>query len=111
MLPIKTPRRAARTLGRILHRACESLESRRLLAAYAITDLGTLGGSESYAHAINDSGQITGSSLIASGAQHAFLYSNGVMTDLEGDSLGSGEAINAAGQVAGFNGSIFSHHA
>ncbi len=50
--------------------------------AASITDLGTLGGSYSYAYGINDSGQVVGGAATASGAQHAFLYSGGSMTDL-----------------------------
>jgi len=49
----------------------------------SMTDLGTLGGNESYATAINDSGQVVGYSFVT-GAIHAFITGpNGVgMTDL-----------------------------
>lgn len=50
---------------------------------YDITDLGTLGGSESHACAINNSGQIVGHSD-ANFGDHAFIWDNGTMTDLEG---------------------------
>ena len=50
---------------------------------YSVTDLGTLGGTESFAYGINDSGQVVGFSRIAGDASgHSFLYSNGRMTDL-----------------------------
>jgi probable HAF family extracellular repeat protein len=50
---------------------------------YSVTDLGTLGGTESFAYAINDSGQVVGLSRTAGDAStHSFLYSNGRMTDL-----------------------------
>jgi probable HAF family extracellular repeat protein len=64
-------------------------------------DLGTLGGGSSdtsQASAINDSGDVIGTSTIA-GVTHAFLYSNGAMTDL-GPNF-SPAAINDNGQIAG----------
>jgi probable HAF family extracellular repeat protein len=69
-----------------------------------MTDLGSLGGlgvSESWAYAINASGQV----LIHSAASdHTFLYTNGAITDLgflgNSYSLG-GSGINNAGQVVG----------
>jgi probable HAF family extracellular repeat protein len=47
-----------------------------------ITDLGTLGGLNSSALGLNALGAVVGWSLNSSGQQRAFLYSNGVMTDL-----------------------------
>jgi len=83
-------------------------------AVYSVTDLGNLGGSYSYGNAINNTGQVTGYSDTPSGI-HAFLYSNGQMTDLGTlDASGSpnaesrGNAINNAGQVTGVsNGRAF----
>jgi len=46
-----------------------------------MTDLGTLGGSMSYAFGISESGKVVGTSDNGS-AYHAFVYSGGVMTDL-----------------------------
>ena len=73
-------------------------------SAANIIDLGTLGGPVSIAYGINDVGQIVGTSATASGTSHAFLWSNGTMTDL--GSLGStgpsdGRGINNHGQVVG----------
>jgi probable HAF family extracellular repeat protein len=73
---------------------------------YSITDLGTLGGNDSIATGINSSGQVVGDSYTSSGAEHAFLYSNGQMTDLGTlPSPYSGESfagkINDAGQIVG----------
>jgi probable HAF family extracellular repeat protein len=74
-----------------------------------ITDLGTLGGSNSWAYGINSAGQIVGDADTASGADHAFLYSNGTMTDLNslidpnsGWTLETASAINDSGQIVGW---------
>ena len=65
------------------------------------TDLGTLGGSSSYAHGINARGQVVGYSSTASDDWHAFLWEGGTMTDL--GTLGGRESeaygINDRGQV------------
>ncbi|HZZ43732.1 MAG TPA: hypothetical protein VFE58_12405 [Tepidisphaeraceae bacterium] len=70
-----------------------------------MTSLSTFGESASLAYGINDSGEVTGYSSVASTGvpQHAFLYSNGAMIDL--GSLGNesfGQAINNNGQIAGY---------
>ena len=72
-----------------------------------MTDLGTLGGQESYGVGVNDGGQVVGNANTASAALHAFLYTGtpgagGKMYDLgtfgrESSAL----AINASGQVVG----------
>ena len=67
-------------------------------------DLGTLGGAESNAIAINNNGQIVRSSTIASGLNHAFLLNpGGTMKDL--GTLGGTESyalsINNSGQIVG----------
>jgi len=71
---------------------------------YKVTDLGTLGGSESIATAINASGEITGGATTTAGAYHAFLYANGSMKDLGtlGGPSSQGQGINSAGVVAGY---------
>ena len=70
-------------------------------------DLGTLGGSQSSAYRVNDSGQVAGSSFVAGGQQHAFLWTGGSgMTDLGTANLPGAtefdvEALSGTGQVAG----------
>jgi probable HAF family extracellular repeat protein len=73
---------------------------------WTLTDLGSLGGSQSFAYAINDRGQVVGESRVTGdGSSHAFLYCNGHMTDLY--PLNSEElftvgpmSVNNRGQVA-----------
>jgi probable HAF family extracellular repeat protein len=88
-----------------------------LYSGGVMTDLGTLEGfsySQSYATAINASGQITGNSDTLNGTR-AFLYAGGVMTNLGtfgGGSLTEGEGINSIGQVTGWGTtSSFATHA
>lgn len=77
-----------------------------------VVNIGTLGGSESYAYGINDSAQVVGMSEYTGGSNstldHAFLYANGAMIDLNtlisptsGWTLVSATAINDNGQIAG----------
>lgn len=78
-------------------------------AAGPMQDLGTLGGAFSAANGINTTGQIVGNSTLAGDtAGHAFLYTGGVMKDLNGMiATGSGwellnaTAINDNGQIVG----------
>lgn len=73
---------------------------------YTITDLGTLGGNDSYSDnaVINDSGQVAGRSHVGPGGySHAFLYENGVMKDIGtlGGLFSYAWGINNNGQVVG----------
>jgi probable HAF family extracellular repeat protein len=67
-----------------------------------MTKLGTLGGHESHASAINRKGHVVGASERADTFTHAFVYRNGRMHDLgalDGDLNSSATGINDAGQV------------
>src|SRR6185312_5476663 len=74
-----------------------------LFSNRTMIDLGTLGGSQSMALGLNDSGQAIGWAELSSGDEHAFLYAQGVMTDLGtlGGSFSTASAINASGQIVG----------
>lgn len=68
----------------------------------AMTDLGTLGGSDSRAFAINDAGLIVGSSSPAGGTdEHAFLYRDGRMIDLHPAGPATAWSLNNHGHVVG----------
>jgi len=68
-------------------------------------DLGTLGGHQSYAVAVNASGQVAGMSETPDRRWHPFFWSDGVMTDL--GTMGGyytwlyQHCLNDAGQVLG----------
>ncbi len=73
----------------------------------SILDLGSLGG-HSYAMAINNNAEIVGNALTDRGTK-AFLYSDGVMEDLNNLidpalnwSLTSAQSINDTGQIVGY---------
>ena len=91
---------------------------------YTITNLGSLGAGGTVGSAVNATGQVTGYSYLSTLVQdpagcppnypnpkkcvehpwHAFLYSNGQMTDLGtvgGGDFSEGNAVNLSGQVAG----------
>jgi probable HAF family extracellular repeat protein len=69
---------------------------------------GTFGGQESIAQGINNNGQVVGIADTTSGDSHAFLYRNGMMTDLNslidptsGWALTDARAINDSGWIVG----------
>src|SRR5262249_26346847 len=69
-----------------------------------LTNVGTLGGKDSFGYALNNSGQVVGSAATAAGPFHAFVWRAGVMTDLEpagGEVNSSARSVNASGQVVG----------
>lgn len=81
-------------------------------ATYNITDLGSF-GSQSGAYGVNNSGQVVGYSYTTGGQQHAFLYSNGAMTDIGTTAGGYGSyavRINDSGQVVGVAATADGYH-
>jgi probable HAF family extracellular repeat protein len=72
-------------------------------ATLTLTDLGTLGGDFSFAHDINNQGQVTGEASIQTGETHAFLWTSGDMQDVGtlGGNYSVGRSINDHGQIAG----------
>ena len=84
----------------------------------SMTDLGTLPGcTDSYAMDINEHGQIVGYSYSSSGASIAFLYSHGVITDLDSMlplssrwTLTTAFGINDSGEIVatGYNSAVSS---
>ena len=77
------------------------------MSSFLAIDLGTLGGTDSSASAVNDSGQVVGESSTADDLDiHAFSWTQaGGMVDL--GTLGGTEsepfAVNASGQVVGYS--------
>ena len=71
--------------------------------ALDLIDLGTLGGTESFAYAINDSGQVIGVADLAGDKQsHVFLYDKGNLVDLTAIyDIESANDINEIGQIVG----------
>lgn len=69
---------------------------------WVMHDLGTLGGAESVASALNDRGQVAGWSRTGSGAVHLFLWENGRMRDLGVPVADYAPVVmNNRGQIAG----------
>jgi probable HAF family extracellular repeat protein len=80
-----------------------ALSANATLQSYTFTDLGTLGGTSSYANAINASGQVVGYSWTVDRMVHATIWNDTVATDL-GASTGTSSIandINDSGQVVG----------
>jgi probable HAF family extracellular repeat protein len=74
---------------------------------YMVTDLGTLGGNQSDAWGINNSGQIVGWSRTNNdpNIQHAFIYYDGLMRNIGVMTDGSwslAHGVNSEGQVVGY---------
>src|SRR6516164_9088310 len=104
--------------------AASAIPAAAATTTYSITDLGSLGAGSTNGSAVNAAGQVTGYSSLSTLVQdpagcppnypnpkkcvehpwHAFLYSNGQMTDLGtvgGGDFSVGSAVNRSGQEAG----------
>lgn len=96
--------------GLIVGQTCTrlfALHAARFRAPGVIDDLGTLGGNQSRANAVNDAGDIVGFSDLPQGnGAHGFFWRNGVMDDagaLPGDSNSQLEAVNSQGVAVGLS--------
>ncbi len=80
-----------------------SINAAHAVVNYTITDLGTLGGRDARAFAINDNAQVVGTSWNATYSPNAFRWSNGTMFNLGtlgGLTSGAGD-INNSGTIVG----------
>lgn len=75
----------------------------RAAFSYTITDLGTLGGTDSHAAAVNDYGQVVGKAMTSAGVFRAFAYSGGTMIDLGtlGGDYSAATGTNDQAQIVG----------
>jgi probable HAF family extracellular repeat protein len=75
---------------------------------YRMVSLGSLGGGDTLARAINDHAVVVGQSTTGSGAYHPFLWRLGAMIDLGGlgpaDESGAASDVNIHGDVVGVSG-------
>jgi len=84
-----------------------------------LNDLGTLGGSNSFALSINDSGDVVGyADTTGNAASDAFLYTSGTMYDLNalipagsGWNLSIAESISNTGYITGYGTYYGANHA
>jgi probable HAF family extracellular repeat protein len=75
-----------------------------------MVDIGTLGGRSSGANEVNNHGVVVGYANTLHGDNHAFIYENGIMTDLNalngiagtGWTLTDAQDINNRGQIVGY---------
>lgn len=73
-------------------------------ARYQVINLGSLGGEGSSALGINDAGTVVGWATTSAGQRHAFMYNNGLMTDLGtlvGGTASEAHAINDQDVIVG----------
>jgi probable HAF family extracellular repeat protein len=72
-----------------------------------VADLGSFGGSDGEANWINEEGEVVGTSNLPDGRHQAFLWKNGVLSNLgvvRGDKCSTAWSINSKSQVVGASG-------
>jgi probable HAF family extracellular repeat protein len=72
-----------------------------------VTDLGSFGGSDGSPNWINEVGEVVGSSNLPDGRHQAFLWRNGILSNLgvvPGDKCSTAWSINSKSQVVGASG-------
>src|ERR1700741_5090686 len=83
----------------------QSVPEKQGAVRYIITDLGTLGGPFSEALDVNNNGFVSGLAALTDGAEHAFLWQKGVITDIGTPGLGGSNSaavtVNERGEAAG----------
>ena len=92
------------TLLALILSICRAAAAEASTPSYTIADLGTLGGKNCTAFALNNHSQIVGGSQTASGITHAFIWDHGKMEDLgvlPGDKTSVAYALNDKGQAVG----------
>ena len=94
-------------LSLLLVASAAAIRSARAEEQYAVIDLGSLGGTDTRAWAVNDTGQVVGRATLTGGEQRAFLWdASSGMADVNLPVGGlltarSARGINDAGQVVG----------
>src|ERR1041384_451474 len=71
---------SACSLGLGLLFLADGLRANDTARVYTVTDIGTLGGTESVATRINDAGDVTGCFTMRDGKKRAYLYVGGTLT-------------------------------
>lgn len=73
------------------------------IPGYEVIDLGTLGGDQTRPLAFNNLAEVVGSSTTAGDTSHAFLWRNGVLSDISppGQLIDQAVTINDAGVIVG----------
>jgi probable HAF family extracellular repeat protein len=97
------PRRAALAIIAVVGGLLALPRGATAVQTYAVTDLGSLGSNRASGYAVNNAGQVAGTSATAAQFDHAFLWTAGVMTDLGtlGGDYSFAYGINTTGDVAG----------